>query len=173
MADELLRVGRVWRPHGVHGECKVIPETAPAEQLADLQVIYLGTSATEAAPYRVTSVRMQYAKKGPLALYTLEGITDRDEAELLRGRGVFATASELPEEDEAPAEEVTGFDVFNEEGERLGVVSEVVSRPGQELFIIALEDGGEAMIPAVEALVPEIDFDAGTITITPIEGLLE
>ena len=38
---------------------------------------------------------------------------------------------------------------------------------------VSLETGKEALIPFVEEIVPEVDLDAGTCTITPPEGLLE
>ena len=56
----------------------------------------------------------------------------------------------------------------------MGVVTGL--RPGevQDLLEVELERGGvEALVPFVEEIVPEVDVEAGTLTLTPPPGLLE
>ncbi|MBF9687112.1 ribosome maturation factor RimM, partial [Streptococcus pseudopneumoniae] len=45
--------------------------------------------------------------------------------------------------------------------------------PTQSLLEVTLESGKEALVPFVEEIVPEVDLEEGTCTITPPEGLLE
>ena len=46
-------------------------------------------------------------------------------------------------------------------------------RTSATILEVRLTAGKEALIPFVYAIVPEVDLEAGTCTITPPEGLLE
>jgi 16S rRNA processing protein RimM len=43
----------------------------------------------------------------------------------------------------------------------------------QDLLVVRLADGGEALVPFVEEVVPEVDPQAGRVVIDPPAGLLE
>ena len=60
-----------------------------------------------------------------------------------------------------------------QDGQDIGEVTGVTHGPTQSLLEVTLDGGAEALVPFVEAIVPEVDLDAGTCTITPPEGLLE
>ena len=54
----------------------------------------------------------------------------------------------------------------------IGKVADVINNPAQDLLEITLHSGAEALIPFVEEIVPHVDIDSGTVTITPPAGLL-
>lgn len=173
--EELLLVGRIWRPHGVRGEVKVIPEAEVPERLAGIEVLYLGRSAEQAKPYDVQRLRFQQSKKGVSAIVAFEQVDGRDEAEGLRKMQVFALEEDLPPlaEDEWYIHDLVGLDVFDEEGRQLGTLRDVMSMPAHDVFIIARSGQPDAMVPAVEEFLDEVDLAAGRIVVRPIEGLLE
>ena len=43
MADDMLRVGVITSPHGVHGEVNVFPTTDDAKRFLDLKTVYIDT----------------------------------------------------------------------------------------------------------------------------------
>ena len=45
--------------------------------------------------------------------------------------------------------------------------------PAQDLLVVALDAGGDAYLPFVEAIVPEVDVEGGRVVVDPPEGLLE
>ena len=59
------------------------------------------------------------------------------------------------------------------DGKDVGEVTGVTHGPTQSLLEITLTGGKEALVPFVEQIVPEVDLEAGTCTITPPEGLLD
>ena len=173
--EALLHVGRIWKPHGVRGELKVIPESIPPEHLLGLPAVVLGASPEKGERYEVTSARMQHMKRGPLVLLQLVDIDGRDEAEGLRRLKVYATREDLPDPDEGEhfVRDLVGAEVVDPDGAALGTLTGVEETPGHDLFVIGQPDGREALVPAVEAFVRSIDVDHQRIVIAPIEGLLD
>lgn len=173
--DSLLLIGRIWRPHGVRGEMKVVPETDDPERLADLTTVFMGTTPDTAARADVDSFRLQPTKKGILLILKLAGIDAREDAEALRDASLFAMQEDLPplEEDEYFLHDLIGLFVRTEDGTEIGVVEDVLERPAQPILVIRRDTGTQAMVPAVTEFVRQIDLDEETIFIRPIEGLLE
>ena len=58
------------------------------------------------------------------------------------------------------------------DGERIGQVAHVDHLPAQDLLVVKTK-GREVMVPFVQAIVPEVDIEAGTLTVTPPPGLFE
>jgi 16S rRNA processing protein RimM len=45
--------------------------------------------------------------------------------------------------------------------------------PAQDLRVVSLDTGGDAYLPFVEAIVPEVDVARGRVVVDPPPGLLE
>lgn len=173
-ADTLLLVGRIHQPHGVQGDVKVAPETDDPARFAELDVVYLGADPATAQPRAVRSVRFQPRRGGTTVVLGLEDVDGREAAETLRGSYVYAREADLPplEEEEYFLHDLPGLRVEREDGTAVGKVKDVLSLPAQDVLVVEQSDGGEAMIPIVDAFVTEINVEAGRIRIRPIEGLL-
>jgi 16S rRNA processing protein RimM len=59
------------------------------------------------------------------------------------------------------------------DGVEVGEVSALESRPAQDLLVLRLTDGREALVPFVAAIVPEVDIEGGRIVLDPPPGLLD
>jgi 16S rRNA processing protein RimM len=110
-------------------------------------------------------------------LVAFAGITDRTAAAELTGSWLSVDSSQLPETgdpDEFRDYELIGLSVRTCAGEPVGVVTEVLHY-GQDLLVVRRqgEPGGEALIPFVKAIVPEVDIRAGVVVIDPPPGLLD
>ena len=90
-----LAIGRVTRAHGVRGEISVSILTDFPERFESTEWVYLGNEF-EATPYRLKAYR--WHKKN--VLLSLDGITNRTQAEQLRGQFV-----QIPVEDAVPLPE--------------------------------------------------------------------
>src|SRR5690606_18616233 len=110
--DTLLLMGRCGRAHGVRGEVKVFPETDDPDRFAALARVFVGPSAEEAEERAVERVRFQPQKGRTVVLLHLGGVPARDEAEALRGLGVYAHEDDLPplDEDEVYLHDLVGLD---------------------------------------------------------------
>ena len=126
--------------------------------------LLVGEDASAAESLRLSPV----AKSGKFIRYSVDGNISREDAEELVGKLIFAPA----DDDEVLPEDVIGFLVVTAEGEPVGVLTDIMQMPGQDVYAI---DSGkkEILIPAVPEIVRQINFDSETITITPMEGLLE
>lgn len=172
--ESLLLIGRVWRPHGVQGTVKVVPESDDPERLLDLETVYLGPDPERATPYDITQARMQYPKKGPLLLFDLKGVEGRDAAEALRQLQVYAPADDLPlADDEYFLHDLIGLSVVTTDGEAIGTIRDVMDLPSHPIAVVGREGKPDVLIPAVPAFIETLDWDAGRVAINPIEGLID
>ena len=174
-ADSHLLVARIGKPHGLRGEVTVQLHTDdPETRFAAGAVL-----ATEAAPGsgvpRQLVVRSARSHRG-IWLIGFEQIPDRTGAESLRGTRLFVDASQgLPEDDDEGfyESELVGLSAVTPNGVVLGTVSGLQTGAAQDLLVVELTGGGEALVPFVEAIVPELDLEAGRVVLDPPPGLLE
>lgn len=175
MSDSLLLVGRVFRPHGVRGEVKVIPETDDPERLEGIETLFIGSSPEAAEPVGVEIVRFQHVRQGITVIVKLVGVDSREEAVALRDQSVYAREEDLPPLDEGEffLHELIGLAVFAEDGGAIGTVDDVLSTPAHDTIVVRRDEGQDVLIPLVDEFVADIDLDEERIVIRPIEGLLE
>ncbi|MEV4354108.1 ribosome maturation factor RimM [Nonomuraea sp. NPDC004186] len=164
-----LVVGRIGRPHGVRGEVSVEVRTDDPELR-----FAVGTSiATDPADRGPLVVAARRWHKGFLLL-TLEGVTDRDVAEELRGTMLVIDSAEVvpsDDPDEFHDHQLIGLTVETAAGEPVGEITDVLHH-GQDLLVVRRVGADEALIPFVKELVPEIDLEGGRLVVDPPEGLL-
>jgi 16S rRNA processing protein RimM len=172
---DLVQVGFVFRPHGLQGELKIDPRAtdAPARFEA-LPSVYIGARPHRVRRYPIASVRYQQTKRGVTVILGLDGIEDRDAAEAIAKRKVYATEEALGLDDEELfAHQLVDWAVVTEDGTRLGAVVTLREMPAQDAFVVRREDGREVMIPAVEDFIVALDEEAEQVVVRPIDGLLE
>jgi 16S rRNA processing protein RimM len=128
-----LVVGRITRPHGVRGEVSVELHTDEPERRFAVGSV-LTTDPAGAGPLTVTSVRSNTGR----LLVGFAGITDRDQAEGLRGIWLTldsAQAGSSGDPDEFHDHELIGLTVVTVSGEPVGRVTDV-RHFGQDLLVI-------------------------------------
>lgn len=163
-------VGRIGRPHGIRGEVTVETRTdEPDERFAPGAVLSVDT------PAGMLTVDRAHWHSGRL-LVAFAGVADRNQAEALRGLllHVERDAGEVPDDPEEYYDSsLVGCAVDLSDGTTVGVVSEVVHLPGQDLLAVRTPDDRDVLVPFVAAIVPTVDVTARRIVITPPPGLIE
>lgn len=163
----MVLIGRVIKPHGVRGEVVVDATTDDPEGRFAVGEVLLGTQTGREEQLTVKSARPHQGR----LLVRFEEVPGRTEAERLRGMKFYAEP--VFEEDEFYDFELEGLRVLHV-GADIGEVTAVVRAPAHRLLQVTVDDGArEVLIPLVVDIVPEIDLEAATVTITPPEGLLE
>ncbi|HUY49119.1 MAG TPA: ribosome maturation factor RimM [Streptosporangiaceae bacterium] len=143
-----LVVGRITRPHGVCGEVSVEVRTDEPDRRFAVGSV-LATDPAEAGPLAVASVRWHSGR----LLVAFDGITDRNQAEELRGTWLTLDSAEAgsPDDpDEFNDHELIGLAVVTTSGEPVGRVTDV-RHHGQDLLVIepaGAQQGGAAPAPA-------------------------
>ncbi len=163
---EHLVIGRVVAPRGLQGELRLDIETDDPERFGDLREVYLGAKRT---PFRVLRARLHQGQ----ALLMLEGIADRNSAEVWRNALVYvAMADAIPlQEGEYYCHQIVGLLAITPEGERLGRVTEVLSTGANDVYVVDTGGGQELLLPAIKEVIIRIDLDAGAITVRVPDGL--
>ena len=175
-------VGRAGRPHGIRGEVVIGVRTdEPDLRFAVGATLDARSTSDDAGPEngaggeRLTVASMRW-HSGQL-LVAFAGITDRTAAADLTGSWLSVDSSQLPDTgdpDEFRDYELIGLSVRTCAGDPVGVVTDVLHY-GQDLLVVRRQDesGGEALVPFVKAIVPEVDIRAGVVVIDPPPGLLD
>jgi 16S rRNA processing protein RimM len=164
----------VIRPHGIRGEVAVEVRTDDPDQRFAAGSV-LGTDPPAAGPLTVESTRWHSAR----LLVSFAGITDRTQAESLRGVWLTVDAAQVaaPEDpDEFHDHQLVGLAVVTAAGEPVGVVTDV-RHHGQDLLVIEPAPGsprrGEILVPFVAPIAVDVDVTAGQMVIDPPAGLLD
>ncbi|MDO4686044.1 MAG: ribosome maturation factor RimM [Corynebacterium sp.] len=165
-----LLIGRVVKSHGIRGEVVVdVATDAPDVRFAK-GVVLAGRQGSKEHNLTIEAARPHQGR----LLVKFAEIADRNAADSLRGTKFFAPPrDEDDDEDEGFYDhELEGLRVIHQ-GEDIGEVTGVMHGPAGEILEVRLTSGKEALVPFVHAIVPEVDLEAGTCTITPPEGLFE
>jgi 16S rRNA processing protein RimM len=185
----LLAVGKIVRPHGIHGEVVVEVRTdEPALRFAPGSVLVtdpggalFGGSGPASVPEGVwrpppnLTVAAMRPHQGRL-LVQFEGVADRNVAEALRRVVLCVESEELPpttDPDEFHDHQLMGLAVVDGGGAPIGEVVRIDHAPAADLLVVRRPDGREALVPFVKAIVPDVDLAARRVVVTPPEGLFE
>lgn len=164
-----VEVGIVINTFGVKGEVKVMPLTNEPSDFSGFTEVFLGKSGEDAIEYVVRKARAH--KKW--VILRLEGVGNRDDAAKLRDLNIYVpkdVLGELPE-DTYLESDLIGMEVFNTKAEFIGVISDILKTPANDVYQIRSEDGRELLIPAIKDVVKEVDIKANKMIIEPIQGL--
>ena len=131
--DELLEVGRIVRAHGLRGQVVVALLTNRTERVEPGSILY-----TEAGPLEVVTSAAQGHDRW---LVKFAGVDSRNSAEAL-GHPVLR-ATPLPADGTLWVHELVGSEVFEPDGTRRGIVTDVQANPASDLLVL---DSG-ALVP--------------------------
>ena len=160
-------IGEIVSAVGIKGEVKVKCYTSSPERFSGLDFVFCEEKKT----------RIEKAgTKGNMAVLKLEGISDRNQAEEMRGTGLYIMEDDLEElpEDTYYVKDLVGLKVISDEdNEEVGEISDVIQNTAQDIYVIKGESfKGDVMVPAVKEFIREVNVGSGYIRIKFIEGML-
>ena len=105
-------------------------------------------------------------------LVSFKGITDCDQAKTLIGAELFIPQSELPELDEDTYYwyDLIGIEVVTMTGEFLGRIESIIETGSNDVYVVKSNEK-EVLIPALESVVLDIDFEHKRMQVDLPEGL--
>lgn len=161
-----LVIGQIGKPHGIRGEIRVVTHTDLPERFSWLEEIYVG----ETDPILVAVEKVRFHKNW--VLLKLAGYDDRDAAATLRGQLLKVDMDQaIPlEEGEYYLYQLDGLQVLSDQGEDLGTVIEVIETGANNVFVVR-GPHGELLLPDIEEVVLDIDFDEGKMRVHLLPGL--
>ena len=168
-SPELVTIGKIDRPFGVHGAVKVRSLSDRPGRFEHLKAVHVAMPAGPAADRTVKHVR----RAGPSYIVEFQGITTPEEAGVLRGGLLQVPRVAVTEEHGDWYEcDLIGMTVADEAGRELGRLETIWELPAHPVFVVKHE-GREVLIPAVKEFVRAVDVAQGRMTVRTIEGLLE
>ena len=170
--EKWFNVGTIVNTHGIKGELRVISRTDFAdERYKKGNSLFLFMSDKD-VPIELI-VKSHRVHKN-FDLLTFEGYDDVNQVEKFKGGKLKVSEHQLGSlaKDEYYFHEIIGCLVVTDQGKEIGVVKEILTPGANDVWVVKGKGGKEQLIPYIEDVVKEIDVQAKSIVITPLEGLL-
>jgi 16S rRNA processing protein RimM len=163
-------LARVVKSHGLKGEVAVEPAAnLPFVLPVGLEVWFVPP------PSGVRSGHIENVRRGPKGpLVKVSGVDEIGVAQKLVGAEIMVRTEDLPAGWDEPVEEEAdpvGLAVNDVERGSLGQVVEVIFTGANDVWVV---EGpyGEVLLPVIDQVVLEIDWEAETVQVRLLDGLL-
>jgi len=162
MKNELIETGKIVNTHGMRGEVKLQPWADSPDFLTGFEHFYI-----DEVPVKVLSARVH---KG-CVIAALEGVDDINAAIRLKNKIVKVKKDDIElEEGMYLVADLIGLSAVDAEtGEELGIVSDVLSLPSNNVYVI--KGKREILVPAVPEFIIKTNLEEKYIKIRLIEGM--
>ena len=168
--EEVYKIGRIGKPHGVKGEVTV-QLTDDVFDRVDADYLVLDIDGI-LVPFFIKEYRF---RTDSVALMKFDGIDTQDKARELTGCDVFfphaLSDADSTEVSLAQLPNMTLIDATT--GIEVGTILSINDSTMNTLFEVEAADGSELLIPAAEDLIEEVDIEQKRVIMRIPEGLLE
>lgn len=167
--EERLQVGVISSTHGVRGEVKVFPTTDDPKRYKKLKNVYLDTGR-EFLPLEIQGVK--FFKQ--FVIVKFKGIDNINDIEMYKGKSLFVDRKDaVPlKQDEYFIADMVGLDVYTEDGEKFGVLKDVMETGANDVYIIDSINHGEVLVPAIKQCILGVDIEENRMDIHLMDGLI-
>jgi 16S rRNA processing protein RimM len=164
---DFLVVGRLGRPHGIHGEIAMEIYTDFPERITAGTLLYVGSGRI---PLRLKSLRPY--KNG--LLVSFDGYEQREAIGVYSSELLEVPAAERPPlpEGEYYQHQLLNLSVIDDEGLALGTVIEILTTGANDVYVVRSEAGKEILLPAIDSVIKKIDLNKRLIRVHLLPGLL-
>jgi 16S rRNA processing protein RimM len=165
LTPQFIPIGEILTPRGTNGHFRVRVFTDFPERFNPQSRIYIDRQPK--------TIEASVFQKGYFII-KVDGIDSPEDALGLQGKQVEIHSSQLKPlaDGQYYHFQLIGLSVYTVEGESLGSIKQILSYPGNDVYLVEGEMG-EVLIPAVDDVVKRIDIEQGRIVVKAIDGLLE
>lgn len=168
--EDLLQVGAITQPHGIHGEVKVFPTTNDVRRFKKLKEVILDTGK-EKKTLEIEGVKFfkQYA------ILKFKGFDSINDIEKYKGKPLLVTRENAVKlgRDEYFIADLIGLAVYDDQDQYLGVLTNVIETGANDVYEVKFEDGRQVLFPAIKQCILNVDMDSRKMTVHIMDGLLE
>ncbi len=166
--DGLLPIGKIVGAHGIMGALRVFSFAESPSVFKPGGLIYL---KSDKGGERTCTIKWAKPhRKG--VLLALKGIDSRNGAESLIGAELLVNKESLPKLEKGTYYwfDIVGLSVFTFDNAYIGRVTSILPTGSNDVYVVQDEDK-EILVPALESVVVEIDFEKKRMTVDLPEGL--
>lgn len=167
--EQLMEIGQIVNTYGIKGFVKVVPFTDNINRFENLDEVYLQTK-NGLETFEIEEVK--YSKN--TVLLKLKGVDDINIAEKYRNCYLKIdrkNAVELPE-DTYFIVDLLDCEVYTDEGEILGSVTDVYPTGSNDIYVVKNKQGKQVLLPAISQVIKEVDVKNKKITVHLLDGLI-
>ena len=166
----MLRVGVITSAHGIKGEVKVFPTTDDAKRFKELKKVILDTGK-EYIPMEIEHVK--FFKN--MVILKFRGYDNINEIEKYKSRDLLITRDQAVdlEPDEYFITDLIGLAVVSDQGAELGILKDVLETGANDVYVVAMKDGKELMLPAIGDCILNVDLEQRRMEVHVLEGLMD
>lgn len=161
-----LVIGKLHRPHGVKGEIVMEIITDFPERLRPGVVVYLGE---QRQPLTITRKRPHQQA----LLLSFQGYDTPESVGELRNELLYVRTEDRPPlaEGEYYHHQMLGLRVISDEGEFLGILTQILDNPANDIYVVQPESGDEILLPAIEDVILNVDLSKRELHVHLLPGL--
>ena len=165
MDEPTVVVGVITGVHGLRGEVAVQNRSDNPERWSPGGIVLL----EDGRELTIESSR----RHGRRLLVKFAGIADRTAGEALRGATLVVPESGVPPlgAGEWWSFQLEGCAVETESGRSLGMLTDVIANPANDLWVAVDPDGAETLVPVLEDVVVDVDLVGRRIVVRDVPGL--
>ncbi|MCR4430151.1 MAG: ribosome maturation factor RimM [Tepidanaerobacteraceae bacterium] len=162
-------IGRILSAWGVRGQVKVEALTDDVRRFDKLARVFIDEDNLLVS----RDVESVLYLKDDFVVLKLKNVDTPEQAEKLKGAYL-----KIPREDAVKLPEgrfficdIIGLRVLTENGESIGIITDVLQTGANDVYVIKGENGRQILIPAVKQVVKKIDLEDGKMVIQLMEGM--
>ena len=168
--EALLKVGIITQTHGIKGEVKVFPTTDDAARFKKLKEVILDNGKEKR---KIWIENVKFFKQ--YVILKFKGIDNINDVLAYKGSSLMVTRENAVKlnKDEYFIADLIGLHVSDDENKLEGKLVDVLETGANDVYVIALSDGRELLLPAIRECVLSVDLQAQEMKIHVLEGLLD
>lgn len=165
----LVRIGRLGRAHGVHGEIALEGSSLEPEELESVGPLTWRGRGGVSRTLELESIRRAHTR----LLVRFAHVADREQAAELSGGELLVDSDRLPDPGPnfAYTYQLIGLRVETMEGRVLGVLDDIIPSGAHPVYVVRGER--ELLVPAAPHVLKQVDLEHGVIRVELPAGLEE
>ncbi|MBC2284705.1 ribosome maturation factor RimM [Listeria booriae] len=171
--EQMFNVGKIVNTHGLMGEVRVMSQTDFAdERFVPGNELFLFAKNSKKPEKLVIKTHRKHKN---FDLLTFEGIVGINSVERMKEGMLKVPESQLGdlEENEFYFHEIIGCEVYTEEGELLGTISEILTPGANDVWVVQQKGEKDKLVPYIADVVTSVNIADKKITISVMEGLFD
>lgn len=169
--EDMLKVGIIASTHGVKGEVKVYPTTDDVNRFKKLKQVLMD-NGKEMISLEIEGVK--FFKQ--MVILKFKGIDNLDDVVKFKQKDLYILRKDAVKlkADEYFIADLIGMDVYDEQGSKLGELTDVMTTGANDVYIVQMQEyEKELLIPAIKECILNIDVEQKKMIVHIMEGLLD